>query len=774
MLILDGLDEHALGTNQDVLKIIRGEKLLSCSIIVTSRPHSTKQIEKYFPVILRVEGFTYNKAEQFASKILSDNQKVAAVLNFNPAGLRDDVSRHICPILLSFLCLLVREDEIDLSTTNMHVREIYFRMVRCLYKKFTIRKGIEFSRKGFYRMTMLIGQLAFDTLLSGNPLLQRSHVMSLIGQDAFDYGLLIGHEDFRLLRDETADIFITFPHRSLQEFLGAFFFIWKTEKKGRSISTFMLDKSPIFLTNPLFFQFSLWFLSSDKKYQICKNPSLVYEDLTNYSTDLLNGEHLDTKHIAQKYRAFHIADQKSLKTEDELRLRFLRDILAKCDLVSHLSVKSPEELAWLLTSYPLKTLKFIACGHTEIHLSQLHKTQVGVKSGKYTSLDLNALLKHLAMDGLSVHLDVQLDNLSEPLIDECGIDLKTFQMDCRLPWEKPLRQYWEHRHLTHLRIEDYAITDYHRKTPIAKQLSEVVKKGGLHCLTYLNLSECISMGGTLHFLFETLLPELQQLNLVNTRLRAGDLRALCLACNGKRRTLPNLTSPCLSLPYDLETQSVSDNLFALPWPCLKSLYQFYSEAYFLYEDYSLFHAFKQNKLPNLSCLGIQYHRAVPIQPMHIMHDIENLLVHYCVLTDEFEDIFTTVSRLNIRSCKGATRLFSHLLHPGSLLLTTLVLNDCELTSQDLSNLAQAAEEGRLPELKHLDLSYNRMTGDALMSLFDTSCSWNQLLSLDIGNNLLGRSDITCAFMKKVETNGLLGSLHKLGIDDYPFWGDNLA
>ena len=69
LLILDGLDEHALSTNQDVLKIIRGEKLLSCSIIVTSRPHSTKQIEKYFPLILRIEGFTYNKAEQFASKI---------------------------------------------------------------------------------------------------------------------------------------------------------------------------------------------------------------------------------------------------------------------------------------------------------------------------------------------------------------------------------------------------------------------------------------------------------------------------------------------------------------------------------------------------------------------------------------------------------------------------------------------------------------------------------------------------------------------------------
>ena len=161
LLILDGIDEHVLGTNLDVLKIIRGENLLSCNIIVTSRPHSTKQIEKYFPVILRVEGFTYDRAKHFASKILSDSKEVAAVLNFNPADFRENIPIHKCPILLSFLCLLVREDEIDLSTTDMHVGEIYYRMAHCLYKKFTIRKGIEFEDSEFKRTLWLIGKLAF-------------------------------------------------------------------------------------------------------------------------------------------------------------------------------------------------------------------------------------------------------------------------------------------------------------------------------------------------------------------------------------------------------------------------------------------------------------------------------------------------------------------------------------------------------------------------------------------------------------------------------------
>ena len=63
LLILDGLDEHALGTNRDVFKIIRGKQCLDCNIIVTSRPHTTREIERYFPMIARVEGFTENKAE---------------------------------------------------------------------------------------------------------------------------------------------------------------------------------------------------------------------------------------------------------------------------------------------------------------------------------------------------------------------------------------------------------------------------------------------------------------------------------------------------------------------------------------------------------------------------------------------------------------------------------------------------------------------------------------------------------------------------------------
>ena len=62
LIIFDGLDEHALGKNEDVLEIIRGEQLPFCYIIVTSRPHCTAEIEENFNVIARVYGFTLEKA----------------------------------------------------------------------------------------------------------------------------------------------------------------------------------------------------------------------------------------------------------------------------------------------------------------------------------------------------------------------------------------------------------------------------------------------------------------------------------------------------------------------------------------------------------------------------------------------------------------------------------------------------------------------------------------------------------------------------------------
>ena len=73
LIIFDGLDEHDLGSNEDVRKIIEGRKLLSSSNVLTSRPHSADKIARFFPIVLRVDGFSNEHAEQFVKRHVQDS-----------------------------------------------------------------------------------------------------------------------------------------------------------------------------------------------------------------------------------------------------------------------------------------------------------------------------------------------------------------------------------------------------------------------------------------------------------------------------------------------------------------------------------------------------------------------------------------------------------------------------------------------------------------------------------------------------------------------------
>ena len=632
-MILDGVDEHALGTNQDVLKIITGQKCLNCNILVTSRPHSTRAIEQYFQVIARVEGFTRIKAEQFASKILTGQQKINAVLRFSPANFREDVPIYKCPILLSSLCLLVREDDIDLLATTMHIGEIYTRMVRCLYKKFTIRKGISFEKDQFMKSMVRIGKLALKTLISGNPLMKRSDVIEEVGPYAFDYGLLIGHEDFRLIRDETADIFVMFPHRSIQEFLGAFYFVWMLNNGEEIESSFFFeDRYPVFLANPLFFQFCLWFMRCSKKYLDFENSSKKHDVLTSACLKYINTVEWHTIDIAEKYPVLDV--ESALQTRDKLRLKCLHDILVKCDKINYIVVsdkfhsgrsgRSFDILKWLLNSigYKIKNLKLIKCGKTEIHVNYIPQKYVAIHSKIGSALVLNVILKHYNMSGLSVHLYLNLYNQWTSL-DECiSGDLKTL----------------------HVRFQ--------HGSEWKTKLRGAVREGYLTGLTCLSLIGCRSAKDISFFLFNSHLPELEQLNLLNTSLEEIDFKALCLACNGEKKTMPRLKSLFLTFPNQSRSQTITEHLFALPWLSLENMFlQYYQEFYVDMGEF-LGAALNETRLPNLKCLGIQHDSATGIihlgeLSLQTIRRVKSLTLCNCLPHDELRVFLMHLSQVGI-------------------------------------------------------------------------------------------------------------------------------
>ena len=371
LLILDGLDECALGQNHQVIKLITGEKYLNCNLIITSRPHTTRELEKYFETIISVEGFTLNEARKFASRIVHDAEKVNEILNFNPAGDKTDLRVHNVPALLSFLCLLVREDYLDLSDTSMNMGEIYFRMVRCLYKKFTIRKGIDYKTDSFVQGMISLGKVALETLLSGNVLLQRSQVIAEVGPDAFDFGLLIGHEDaHRLIQDETADIFVTFPHRSILEFLAAFYFVLIVGKK-QTIKHF--DKAfGEYLMNPLFSQFCLWFLDESNRLLSFPECSAASDLLIRCTAQNVDDTTINFIRLEKQFPALGLA----LNDRNDLALGMLKKVLNRCCRVKDLTLSTIHPAGHILTSFScdvFESLKSIICDATEY--TGLHKLE---------------------------------------------------------------------------------------------------------------------------------------------------------------------------------------------------------------------------------------------------------------------------------------------------------------------------------------------------------------------------------------------------------------
>ena len=337
LIILDGSDEHTLGKNRDVLEMVKGEKLLYCNIIVTSRPHSCGEVERYFSTIVRVNGFTRSQAEKFAKQIL-DEKEVHLVMNFSPYDVprKGFVIDHFysCPILLSILCVLVKHEEVDLSDDSLSKGELYFKLVKFLYKKYIVSKDMKFDQRIFEDILKGLGKLAREMLQSGNQFLVRSEVLSQVGEEAFVYGLLIGHEDMRLISKVDADILVTFTYRTFQDLLGSMHIIVRLGE-GDDIDTFIGTDRARLASDPLFLQFCLWFINQNKI--PLPNKEKAQNALKTYISAQMNMIQVDLEAMGFVLQSFNFNPQ--FGTNDQQLVTFSKYIIRDLSAVKCLWLK---------------------------------------------------------------------------------------------------------------------------------------------------------------------------------------------------------------------------------------------------------------------------------------------------------------------------------------------------------------------------------------------------------------------------------------------------
>ena len=750
LLILDGLDEHALGQNQDVIKIMKGQKYLYCNVIVTSRPHSTQDYQKYFSSIVSVEGFTKNEARKFASRIVQDDKKVEDILRFNPHGENNPMSLHNVPILLSFLCVLVREDQIDLTSTEMPIGEIYFRMVRCLYKKFTLRKGIEYQDSQFVEMLKSLAKLA----LNGKALLKRSDVLREVGPDAFNYGLLIGHEDFRLVRDETADIFVSFPHRTILEFLWSFCFIVLLNE-GKSVD-YLLDSYHVLtrlgtryvalLDNPLFLNFSLWFLSTDEMTFSFLARDKIRDALIRFVVGQIDKKYLNLPKVCAQYPIFNL--KAAERDRNKIFLTFLKDVLAQCGHTEYLAIGLYDPVDWVLTAMNerFNSFKEIRIQTTLVHdlsdstgrlESERLRAELDVWKicpevdfnicfNRFEEIEeFNVLMRHCTnakrKPCVHLHSHVKSLELSEILRTEmAGLHVSRFAGKLVCNREIPLC----------LSLRHLAIMGLEVKEALLSVLSRAIQNSRLPNLSHLSLRySSFETSRFLPVLFQSECTSVQYLNLYGCKLSIGDLELLGSVGHAEKSFLPSLSSLLLSAPSFASNETPMATIFSRPW---NNLTCFTLGNLDLPICTELVKMLNERKLPNLKELRLSaYCEVVDIQDGHGYFfgvvepgiNVNNLqadeLPHLESLTllrminseEELETLGKKImtwklQKLDISHSRHIRGSLSILLGDSLLFLNNLVLQNCGLSPDDLGSIARAKARGKLPAIQHLDVSFN--------------------------------------------------------------------
>ena len=749
LIIFDGLDEHGLGQNEDVLKIIKNQKLLDCGIVVSSRPHSVKEIEQHFPTIITVEGFTEKEASKFVSKFFTgqkkiDPEKIAQILQFKPSDSRENFPVHKCPMLLSFLCLLVEENEIDLLDRNLAIGDLYFRMVKCLYTKYTWRKGIKFEEALFHQVLISVGKLALQTLKSGNPLVPTEDIVDTAGEFAFEYGFLAGHENLKPSTDPTPGICLTYVHRSIEEFFGSFGFLQALDK-GKSVEDILGSdcEKPIFMVNPLVFTFCLWLLKGSKCSQgFFGSPEVVYDKLVDYAAQRIDFYMLDILKIRLIYPILDIAE--AIANKDSLKPDFFRHVFKACEHVRVLhvhaliGVSQIDGVLGLISDSLLNKLTLLSVsdrGCLPPHgISNVFTISIDCKySDSYHEalkilLTRNNVLKRnpLVYTRVGVEGSLDISNFMQRHMKELHLCVRVTSDDSQntlsASGEFPFCPQ-----LAYFTAEYFTIDD---SVPAA--FMKAVKDGKFPNLRRIELNDC-----TLNDCEWPEVPEFSLQTKADTSQRQKSLEnltELTVTRCSQELYIDNLIPVRLEKLSILRLEGVQDHNLQ----CLNNI-------------------LKQGNCPNLSELKLQQKRAklgTFLEEFDTNHTakLEKLaLQQFTISAEEVEILGNTLASIQLRELdmsyssgfKGRlSALFSH----SFPRLNSLILRSCKLNSEDLQSLSRASVEGKLPQLRHLDISGKTTISD----LFSHSAEWNQLKTLTASD-----TDIL-----NVETN-FLTSLEKL-------------
>ena len=234
LLILDGYDEYGGGKTSLIHQIWRGSQLRDCCVMITTRPVKEDELRVSSHVQFELNGFdSREQKKQFASKILPDEEDVDGLLKYLVKHDLEEMAE--IPLLLLMLCLLWKKKKHQLPTSRA---EIYVEFIQTLLDHMATKDmdnvTTDKSINEYQEELSKIGKLAFDALLEDCFYFNFSKFPP---GDLFEKLIHVGFFQVSKLSPLNREKMVYFLHKSVQEFLAAWFIVQELKVKKNETVT---------------------------------------------------------------------------------------------------------------------------------------------------------------------------------------------------------------------------------------------------------------------------------------------------------------------------------------------------------------------------------------------------------------------------------------------------------------------------------------------------------------------------------------------------------
>ena len=230
LLIFDGYDEYRSGCSSEIYEIFRGSGLRSCCVLITTRISKADELRGLEDLHAEITGFSEVDRLDFMRRFLADDEAFALYRHLLDRNLQELTK---VPLLLLFFCTLWKRGQSKVfpeSKTDLYTNIIQF-IINHSYSKRSSPRYVNLQSSK--EILSEIGKVALQGLLNDDHLFEYSQLSdAVLCDESVFIGLLQITEYTETLQPVGM---VSFVHKSIQEFLAAWYIIYKCIPEGGSV-----------------------------------------------------------------------------------------------------------------------------------------------------------------------------------------------------------------------------------------------------------------------------------------------------------------------------------------------------------------------------------------------------------------------------------------------------------------------------------------------------------------------------------------------------------